>query len=78
MVSLDFIEGLPNSGRFSCILVVVDTFSKYAPFLPCAHPYTAKLIAQLYLDEIYRLHGLLAYLVYDRDAIFTSHVWQEL
>lgn len=78
MASLDFIEGLPTSGRFSCILVVVDTFSKYAHFIALAHPYTAHQIAQLYLDQIYKLHGMPESLVSDRDPIFTSHVWKEL
>lgn len=58
MVSLDFIEGLPTSRRCSCILVVVDTFSKYAHFIALAHPYMAHQIAQMYLDHIYKLHGL--------------------
>ncbi|XP_048557267.1 cysteine-rich receptor-like protein kinase 10 [Triticum urartu] len=33
IVSLDFIEGLPASGRTNCILVVVDTFSNYGDIL---------------------------------------------
>lgn len=33
VVSMDFIEGLPSSGGASCILVVVDLFSKYAHFI---------------------------------------------
>jgi hypothetical protein len=58
-VSLDFIEGLPKSKTFTTILVVVDKFSKYAHFIPIAHPYTALSIAQVYLDNVYKLHGLL-------------------
>lgn len=41
MVSLDFIEGLPTSSGFDCIMVVVDKFSKYAHFVPLAHPFSA-------------------------------------
>lgn len=55
VVSLDFIEGLPVSGSANRILVVVDTFSKYAHFLPISHPYTVQRIAQLYIDNIYKL-----------------------
>lgn len=38
-VSLDFIEGLPQSDSFNAILVVVDKFSKYGHFLLIKHPF---------------------------------------
>lgn len=44
-VSLDFIEGLPNSNRRNSILVVVDHLTKYGHFLGLSHPYTAKEVA---------------------------------
>lgn len=78
MVCLDFIEGLPPSDRFNAILVVIDKFTKYARFIPVHHPFTATQIARLYLDQVYRLHGLPKAMVSDRDRVFTSTVWQEL
>jgi hypothetical protein len=44
-VSMDFIEGLPKSGKWDIILVIVDKFSKYAYFLTLSHPYTALQVA---------------------------------
>jgi hypothetical protein len=41
VVTLDFIEGLPTSSRYDCILVVVDKLTRYAHFIPLSHPYTA-------------------------------------
>lgn len=41
VISMDFIEGLPVSDRYSCIMVVIDKFSKFAQFLPLSHPCTA-------------------------------------
>jgi transposase InsO family protein len=75
---MDFVEGLPQSGLANCILVVVDKFTKYVHFLSLKHPYTASSVAKLYLDQIYRLHGLPLSIVSDRDRVFTSKFWQEL
>jgi len=78
VVSLDFVEGLPLSKGCNCILVVVDKFSKYAHFIALTHPFIALQIAKVYLDHIYRLHGLPTALISDRDKIFTSAIWKEL
>jgi hypothetical protein len=78
IVSLDFVEGLPKSGSFNYILVVVDKFSKVAHFIPLKHPFTALSVARAYMDNIYKLHGMPVSLVSDRDRVFTSNLWKEL
>lgn len=75
---MDFIEGLPKSRAVDCILVVVDRFSKYSHFLALAHPFTAAKVAQIFLDNVYKLHGMPDNIVSDRDRIFTSNFWQQL
>jgi hypothetical protein len=77
-ITLDFVEGLPLSGHANCIMVVVDKFTKYAHFQALKHTYIASLVAQLFMDQIYRLHEMPTSLVSDRDKIFTSQLWQEL
>lgn len=77
-ISMDFVEGLPTSGTFNCILVVVDFFTKYGHFLPLRHPFSAEGVAKVFLHQIYRLHGLPAAIVSDRDRIFTSRFWRKL
>ena len=57
VLSLDFIEGLPKSNHFDCILVVVDKFSKYAHFIPLKHPFTALQVALAYMDNVFKLRG---------------------
>ena len=77
VISMDFVEGLPRSANANTILVVVDTFSKYSHFLPLLHPFSALKVAQLFMDCVYKLHGLPVSIVTDRDRIFTSRLWQE-
>lgn len=76
-ISVDFVDSLPKSQGKEVILVVVDQLRKYPHFLAVAHVYTAQEVAQLFLDNIYRLHGMPSSIVSDRDPIFTSKFWQE-
>jgi hypothetical protein len=78
VISMEFVEGLPRYANANTILVVVDTFSKYAHFIPLLHPYSALKVAQLFLDSVYKLHGLPLAIVSDHVRIFTSWLWHEL
>lgn len=71
-------EGLPKFGHANCILVVVDSFTKYGHFLPLLHPFTAASVAKVFFHEVYKLHGLPTTLISDRDKIFTRKLWKEL
>lgn len=64
-ISLDFVEGLPCSSNVNCILVVVDSFNKYSHFLPLLHPFTAASVAKLFMNNVYRLHGLPSAIISD-------------
>ena len=71
-VSMDFIEGLPKSHLKSVVFVVVDRLTKYVHFVPLSHPYTATKVAILYLQFVFKLHGMPSTIVSDRDLVFTS------
>lgn len=58
-VSMDFIEGLPKSNNKDVIMVVVDRFTKYAHFISLTHPFSAEGVANLYMENVYKLHGRL-------------------
>jgi hypothetical protein len=75
---MDFIVGLPKSGNKSVIMVVVDRLSKYAHFCALQHPFTTTTVAQLFMDNIFKLHGMPNSIVSDRDPTFTNNFWQEL
>lgn len=78
VISLDFIEGLPLSQSYNCILLVVDLLTKYGRFIPLRHPFTIAMVAKSFFHTVYSLHGLPTSIVSDRDRIFTSHFWTEL
>jgi hypothetical protein len=55
---MEFIVGLPKAGNKSIIMVVVDRLSKYAHFFALPHLFTLELLAQVFLDHIFKLHGM--------------------
>ena len=77
-ISMDFIEGLPKSQGYSVILVVVDRFTKYSHFMPLKHPYTVAIVAELFFNNVVKLHSMPLTITSDRDKKFTSNFWKEL
>ena len=76
---MDFVSGLPqaSSGQ-DAVWVIVDRLTKTAHFLPIKMTYSMDRLAELYIKEIVRLHGILVLIVSDRDPRFTSRFWQSL
>jgi hypothetical protein len=78
-VSLDFVFGLPADGRgHNGLLVIVCRFSKMVHLVPVSDRITGRQCAKVFLDTVFRLHGLPAELVSDRDPRFTQGFWNEL
>jgi hypothetical protein len=75
---MDFISGLPKFGHANNILVSLDKFTKYNHFLPIHHPYIEIPIAQLFIDHIYKLHGLPLAISSDRDLVLIDKLVLEV
>jgi transposase InsO family protein len=77
-LTMDFIEALPKSEGKDTILVEVDKLMKYAHFIAMSHPFRTRVVVQLFIDNVFKLHGLLLIIIIDQDRIFTSQPWQYL
>lgn len=77
-ISMDFITGLPKSKGYEAILVVVDRLSKYNHFIPLKHPYSARVLAEIFTREVVCLQGVPTSILNDRDPIFIISLRQEL
>ena len=76
---MDFITGLPTSTKQNdAIMVVVDKLSRYAHFIPVKSTCKAIDITQVFVKDIYILHGMSKEIVSDRDTKFTSNFWKSL
>ena len=79
VISLDFITGFPrNQNQNDSIMVVVDKLSKETHFIPVKTSYKAANIADIFLKQIFRLHGVPKVIISDRDPKFIGNFWNSL
>jgi len=72
-ISTDFITQLPESQGKTQIMVVVDRFTKIAHFIGLHEKATAKDVADTFLREVWKLHGLPTEIISDMDAKFPAN-----
>lgn len=77
-ISMDFIKSLPKVTGKELIFVVVDRLNKATHFMVLKYPYTVLDMAQVFINNIFRLHEMSKINIFDRDVVFTSKFWQEL
>ena len=78
-VTMDFVSGLPlSASKKDAIWVVVDRLTKSAHFIPVRTDFSLDKLAELYVSQIVRLHGVPISIVSDRVPRFTSRFWKKL
>ncbi len=75
-IGVDFITDLPNSEGHTCVLVVVDRFSKACRLIPLKGLPTALETAESLFHHVFGNYGLPENIVSDRGPQFTSRVWK--
>ena len=77
-ISMDFVVGLPPSEGYDSIWVVVDRLTKQRHLVPCHSTIGAEGLADLFIQHVWRLHGLPTSIVSDRGPQFASRFWGHL
>ncbi|KAL5549395.1 hypothetical protein UlMin_004626 [Ulmus minor] len=78
-IAMDFVVGLPKTTReHDAIWVIIDRLTKSAHFLPIKMTYSLEQLAEIYVREIVRLHGVPISIISDRDSRFTSSFWKSV
>ena len=75
-ISMDFISGLPVCQGKDWIWVIVDRLTKSAHFIPVKGTTTASQYAEIYVKEIFKLHGVPKSIISDRGSVWTSQFWK--
>lgn len=76
-ITMDFLIGLPNTfKKHDSVWVIADKLTKSAHFIPVQVTHTAKQLADIYLREIVRLHGVPISIITDRGAQFATEFWK--
>ncbi|KZZ93607.1 Ribonuclease H-like protein [Ascosphaera apis ARSEF 7405] len=77
-ISVDFITGLEKASKYDAIMVVVDRLSKMRHFIPCHTKRSAAATAKLFVDHVWKLHGLPSSVISDRGPQYVSRFWRYL
>ncbi len=75
-LGVDFITDLPPSNGNTCILVIVDRFSKSCRLLPLKGLPTAIETAENLFNQVFRYFGIPEDIVSDRGPQLISRVWK--
>jgi hypothetical protein len=75
---MDFIVGLPESEGYNAIWMEVDRLSKIRHLVPCQDDTDGRKLGQMFIQEVFKLHGLPDTIVLDREHQFISEFWNDV
>ncbi len=75
-LGIDFITDLPVSDGHTCILVIIDRFSKFCCLIPLTDLAKALQTAELLFNRVFRYYSIPEDIVSDRGPQFISRVWK--
>jgi hypothetical protein len=77
-ISMDLITQLPvcKETSYDALVVFVDRLSKMVRLAPTTTSVTAEQLARVFMDSVFRHHGMPRAIVSDRDPKFTSDFWR--
>jgi len=77
-ISTDFIKQLPESQDKTEIMVIVDRFTNMAHLIGLHEIATSKDVADAFLREVWKLHGLPIKIIFDMGEKFSSQFCESL
>jgi len=75
-ISMDFITALPTSNRKDVLWVIIDRLTKMVHFVACHGTMNPEDLADHFLRQIIRPHGLPSSIISDGGSVFTSDLWK--
>jgi hypothetical protein len=77
-IAMDFSDAPLTEQGHDAIVVFVDRLTKRVILVPTEKSATALDTARIFIDNVFRHHGLPDRIVSDRDSRFTSHFWRSV
>ena len=78
-ITMDFVVGLPRTASGNdMIWVIVDRLTKSAHFIAIKETFSVEKLAEIFVSQIVRLHGVPRSIISDRDGRFTSRFWKSV
>ncbi|QRW19810.1 Retrotransposable element Tf2 protein [Rhizoctonia solani] len=71
-VPYNMIVDLPKDRNNNSILVIIDSFTKHGIFVKCSKKLKAPKLAELFLDNVWKCHGMPKKTILDRGRVFNN------
>ena len=77
-VTTDVVTDLPESEGKTAPTVFMDHLTKMVHFFPCIKEITTIKYIRLFINQVFRLHGMLEVIISNRDPRFVSKFWEKM